>query len=200
MRLRSSPASGSSSGSTFSASVPLPVGASHSSQASPSTISPSRLPTANRRDQATAAGRVVRRAGASGLRSSLAMMPAMNSPPTRHATAGAARRTLRRRCRPGPGWRHLQTLRQRFREDRLGLTASSLTFTTLIALVPLVTVMLAVFSAFPMFEPVPGCAAEVLPAEPGAGRASRSPVLLALTQFAGQGAAARHASAWCCWC
>ncbi|KNZ34289.1 MAG: membrane protein [Methylibium sp. NZG] len=45
----------------------------------------------------------------------------------------------------------LKTLRLRFREDRLGITASSLTFTTLIALVPLVTVMLAVFSAFPMF-------------------------------------------------
>jgi membrane protein len=45
----------------------------------------------------------------------------------------------------------LQTLRQRFREDRLGLTASSLTFTTLIALVPLATVTLALFSAFPMF-------------------------------------------------
>ena len=46
----------------------------------------------------------------------------------------------------------LSTLRARFREDRLGLTASSLTFTTLISLVPLLTVMLAVFSAFPMFS------------------------------------------------
>ncbi|MBC7954775.1 MAG: YihY family inner membrane protein [Cytophagales bacterium] len=45
----------------------------------------------------------------------------------------------------------LRTLRQRFREDRLGLTAGSLTFTTLISLVPLVTVMLALFTAFPMF-------------------------------------------------
>jgi membrane protein len=45
----------------------------------------------------------------------------------------------------------LKTLRIRFREDRLGLIASSLTFTTLISLVPLVTVMLALFSAFPMF-------------------------------------------------
>jgi membrane protein len=43
------------------------------------------------------------------------------------------------------------TLRERFREDRLGLTASSLTFTTTIALVPLFTVALAVFTAFPMF-------------------------------------------------
>jgi membrane protein len=43
------------------------------------------------------------------------------------------------------------TLRQRFREDHLGLTASSLTFTTTIALVPLLTVALAVFTAFPMF-------------------------------------------------
>jgi membrane protein len=45
----------------------------------------------------------------------------------------------------------LKTLRLRFREDRLGVTASSLTFTTLISLVPLVTVMLALFTAFPMF-------------------------------------------------
>jgi membrane protein len=43
------------------------------------------------------------------------------------------------------------TLRERFREDRLGLTASSLTFTTTIALVPIITVALAVFTAFPMF-------------------------------------------------
>jgi membrane protein len=49
-------------------------------------------------------------------------------------------------------WRNTaHTLRERFREDRLGLTASSLTFTTTIALVPLVTVALAVFTAFPMF-------------------------------------------------
>ncbi|MBC7705063.1 MAG: YihY family inner membrane protein [Rhodoferax sp.] len=45
----------------------------------------------------------------------------------------------------------LLTLHLRFREDRLGMTASSLTFTTTIALVPLITVALAVFSAFPMF-------------------------------------------------
>ena len=44
-----------------------------------------------------------------------------------------------------------QTLRERFREDRLGLTASSLTFTTILALVPFVTVALAVFTAFPIF-------------------------------------------------
>ena len=49
-------------------------------------------------------------------------------------------------------WRSAaHTLRERFREDRLGLTASSLTFTTTIALVPLMTVGLAVFTAFPMF-------------------------------------------------
>jgi membrane protein len=44
-----------------------------------------------------------------------------------------------------------RTLGERFREDRLGLTASSLTFTTTIALVPFFTVALAVFTAFPMF-------------------------------------------------
>lgn len=45
----------------------------------------------------------------------------------------------------------LRTLRERFREDRLGVTASSLTFTTTIALVPLLTVTFAVFTAVPMF-------------------------------------------------
>ncbi len=50
-------------------------------------------------------------------------------------------------------WRDtLLTLRNRFREDRMGLTASSLTFTTSIALVPFFTVALAVFTVFPMFS------------------------------------------------
>jgi membrane protein len=53
--------------------------------------------------------------------------------------------------RTWPWFETLRTLRLRFREDRLGITASSLTFTTLIALVPLVTVMLALFAAFPVF-------------------------------------------------
>ena len=43
------------------------------------------------------------------------------------------------------------TLRERFREDRLGVSASSLTFTTTIALVPFFTVALALFTAFPIF-------------------------------------------------
>ena len=53
--------------------------------------------------------------------------------------------------RTWPWFDTLRTLRQRFAEDRLSLTASSLTFTTLIGLVPLVTVALAVFSTFPIF-------------------------------------------------
>ncbi|WP_198969415.1 YihY family inner membrane protein [Xylophilus sp. ASV27] len=46
------------------------------------------------------------------------------------------------------------TLRERFREDQLALTAGSLTFTTVLALVPFFTVALAVFTAFPMFSQV----------------------------------------------
>ncbi len=42
-------------------------------------------------------------------------------------------------------------LYRRFREARLGVSASSLTFTTVLALVPLFTVGLAVFAAFPLF-------------------------------------------------
>ncbi len=46
------------------------------------------------------------------------------------------------------------TLRERFNEDHLGLTASSLTFTTIISIVPLFTVALAIFSVFPMFAKI----------------------------------------------
>ncbi len=54
-------------------------------------------------------------------------------------------------------WRQTaHTLRARFREDQLGLTASSLTFTTTIALVPFITVALALFTAFPMFSKLQG--------------------------------------------
>ena len=50
----------------------------------------------------------------------------------------------------------LLTLKARFREDHMGLTASSLTFTTTIALVPFFTVALAVFTAFPIFFKMQG--------------------------------------------
>ena len=77
------------------------------------------------------------------------------------------------------------TLRQRFREDRLGLTAGSLTFTTLISLVPLVTVMLALFSAFPMFASFQ-VALEKYFLQSLVPDTIAKPVLSALTQFAGK--------------
>ena len=76
-----------------------------------------------------------------------------------------------------------RTLRERFRDDHLGLTASSLTFTTLIALVPLVTVMLAVFSAFPMFASFQ-VALEKYFLQSLVPDGIAKPVLAALTQFA----------------
>lgn len=54
-------------------------------------------------------------------------------------------------------WRNTAAvLGERFREDRLGLSASSLTFTTTIALVPFFTVALALFTAFPIFAKMQG--------------------------------------------
>jgi membrane protein len=79
----------------------------------------------------------------------------------------------------------LATLRQRFREDRLGLTASSLTFTTLISLVPLVTVMLALFSAFPMFASFEEALQKYFLQNLVPDSIAR-PVMQALTQFAGK--------------
>jgi membrane protein len=77
------------------------------------------------------------------------------------------------------------TLGERFREDRLGLTASSLTFTTTIALVPFFTVALAVFTAFPMFDQLQG-ALQTWLVQSLIPDAIAQQVLGYLTQFAGQ--------------
>lgn len=77
----------------------------------------------------------------------------------------------------------MRTLRLRFREDRLGLTASSLTFTTTIALVPLATVTLAIFTAFPMFSRFQGAVEKYFIQSLVPENIAR-PVLAALTQFA----------------
>jgi membrane protein len=72
------------------------------------------------------------------------MIPAMN------------RRQLWRDLSNFPWGNTAAVLGERFREDRLGLTASSLTFTTTIAMVPFFTVALALFTVFPMFAAMQG--------------------------------------------
>jgi len=72
------------------------------------------------------------------------MIPAMN------------RRQLWRDLSHFPWGNTAAVLGVRFREDRLGLTASSLTFTTTIAMVPFFTVALALFTVFPMFSTMQG--------------------------------------------
>lgn len=72
------------------------------------------------------------------------MIPAMN------------RRQLWRDLSHFPWGNTAAVLGERFREDRLGLTASSLTFTTTIAMVPFFTVALALFTVFPMFSKMQG--------------------------------------------
>lgn len=76
-------------------------------------------------------------------------------------------------------------LAQRFRQDRLGMTAGSLTFTTLIALVPLLTVTLALFTAFPMFNTFQGALERMFLQNLVPDTIAR-PVLSALNQFAGK--------------
>jgi len=79
----------------------------------------------------------------------------------------------------------VHTLRERFREDRLGLTAGSLAFTTIISLVPLVTVGLAVFSAFPMFVQMEAGLQKWLVSSLVPDNIAK-PVLTYLSQFAGK--------------
>src|ERR1041385_3118755 len=49
-------------------------------------------------------------------------------------------------------WEFIVALVTRFREERLTQTAGSLTYTTLLSLVPLFTVALAITTAFPVFD------------------------------------------------
>ena len=108
----------------------------------------------------------------------------MNDPTPRPSLTQEVTRALQA-LQTWPWLATVHTLRQRFRDDRLGLTASSLTFTTIIALVPLVTVMLAVFSAFPMFAQFQEALQKFFLQSLVPDGISR-PVLLALTQFADQ--------------
>jgi membrane protein len=101
------------------------------------------------------------------------------------APAAAAPRGWRARLAAWPWMQTLATLRVRFREDRLGLTAGSLTFTTLISLVPLVSVMLAAFTAFPIFGDFQR-ALERQFLQAFVPEAIALPVLRTLTQFAGK--------------
>lgn len=93
--------------------------------------------------------------------------------------------TLRATLAVFPWQTTARTLRERFREDRLGLTASSLTFTTTIALVPMMTVLLAVFTAFPVFAKLQVQLQQWLVASLIPDNIARQ-VLGYLTQFAGK--------------
>jgi membrane protein len=84
-----------------------------------------------------------------------------------------------------PWFETIRTLRLRFRDDHLGLTASSLTFTTTIALVPLLTVMLALFTAFPVFGNFRDALQQYL-LQNLVPDSIAKPVLGTLTQFAGK--------------
>jgi membrane protein len=112
------------------------------------------------------------------------MIASMTLPPVLSASAWqGALAELLQTLRTWPWFETVRTLRLRFREDRLGVTASSLTFTTLIALVPLLTVMLAVFSAFPMFSSFQAALNKYFLQSLVPDTIAR-PVLGALTQFA----------------
>lgn len=111
------------------------------------------------------------------------MMPAMDLSPRAKA---ALREHLPRLVQTLQTWPWLdtaRTLRLRFREDKLGITASSLTFTTLISLVPLLTVTLAVFAVFPNFANFQEALQKYFLQALVPDNIAR-PVLTALTQFA----------------
>ena len=109
----------------------------------------------------------------------------MSSPPTFRTTWPQRLDVFLKDLSNFPWKNTAHTLRERFREDRLGLTASSLTFTTTIALVPLFTVVLAVFTAFPIFGKFQGVLQQWLVESLIPDSIARQ-VLGYLTQFAGK--------------
>ena len=116
----------------------------------------------------------------------LPIQPSGSTPPARLLPRLSAQlAALAPLLRSWPWLDTLHTLRERIREDRLGLTAGSLTFTTLISLVPLATVMLAVFSAFPMFAGLEPALQQYL-LQNLVPESIAKTVLQALTQFTGK--------------
>ncbi|MDR2129113.1 MAG: YihY family inner membrane protein [Burkholderiaceae bacterium] len=77
------------------------------------------------------------------------------------------------------------TLHERFQQDRLGVMASSLTFTTTLSLVPFFAVVLSVFTAFPLFADFKAALERWL-AESLIPASISSNVMDYLTQFASQ--------------
>jgi hypothetical protein len=142
MRFFNKPANGQHKGSTLRAhqEPPSRKGASHNSQRRPTKMSPKRLATATHRVNSMVFGvkkwglrcRVVHGDG---------IIPVMKP-------IESLRTTLNEMLQ-FPWRQMLRTLWRRFREVRLGTTASSLTFTTLLALVPLFTLGLAILRPFP---------------------------------------------------
>jgi len=109
----------------------------------------------------------------------------LNKPPEHAPSLGDLTQETLETLRDWPWYETFRTLKQRFREDRLGLTAGSLTFTTMIAIVPLVTVMLAIFTAFPMFGSFQQSLQDYFLRSLVPDAIAR-PVLKSLTQFASQ--------------
>jgi membrane protein len=93
--------------------------------------------------------------------------------------------SLARDLRHWPWRQTLAGLRVRFDELRLGQTAGSLTFTTLISLVPLLVLSLALFTAFPMFASFQKALEQYFLSNLVPDGIAR-PVLRTLTQFAGK--------------
>lgn len=90
-----------------------------------------------------------------------------------------------RELRAWPWGQTLAGLKARFAELRLGQTAGSLTFTTLISLVPLLVLSLALFTAFPMFASFQKALEQYFLSNLVPDTIAR-PVLRTLTQFAGK--------------
>ena len=93
------------------------------------------------------------RALAAGCKDLAGRIPRPQMPSQQELKMALRRRSRRvqQRLRTFPWHNTAQVLLARFKEDRLGVTASSLTFTSLLALVPFFTVALALFTAFPIF-------------------------------------------------
>jgi membrane protein len=107
----------------------------------------------------------------------------MRTPSSARAELGFVSQQFFTALRNWPWRRTVLSLRSRFREGHLGLTAGSLTFTTLISLVPLLTVMLALFTAFPIFSSFQGALEKYFLKSLIPDNIAR-PVLGALTEFA----------------
>src|SRR5690554_6161809 len=147
------PRKGNSSGITFSTSQEPPGrnGASHSSQARPSAMRPIKQTDAVRRKTGFRVVILLLWPEKTGRWQAMQGLKDPPPEPDTHSPTSVRTAAESRRAARATAWKVLKYALKRADEKKLAQVAASLTYTTVLSLVPLLAVVLSLFTAFPLF-------------------------------------------------